>query len=223
MFHPWLNLPWGPAMAIRRVALIYDDRARSETTGVYCLRALRRLVEVEYFQPDELERIPREGFDLFLNIDDGFPYHLPSDLRPCAWWAIDTHVNFEACLDKAPRFDVVFAAQRDGADALRRAGISAAAWLPLACDPEIHSKHEVDKQYDVSFVGNVFPGPRADLLNLTAPDVHQLVYRAVLLRGDGSQLLGVAHCLQPEHQERRQHAGLRGPGVRLAAGHQRAA
>ena len=153
-------------MAIRRVALIYDDRARPETTGVYCLRALRRLVEVEHFQPDELERISRDGFDLFLNIDDGFPYHLPSDLRPCAWWAIDTHLNFESCLAKAHWFDIVFAAQRDGADALRRAGISSAAWLPLACDPEIHFKHEVDKQYDVSFVGNVFPGPRADLLNL---------------------------------------------------------
>jgi len=153
-------------MAIQRVALIYDDRARPETTGVYCLRALGRLVEVEHFQPDELERIPRDGFDLYLNIDDGFPYHLPSDLRPCAWWAIDTHLNFESSLAKAPRFDLVFAAQRDGADALRRAGISSARWLPLACDPEIHCKHEVAKQYDVSFVGHVFPGPRADLLNL---------------------------------------------------------
>ena len=146
--------------------MIYDDWACPETTGVYCLRALRRLVEVEHFQPDELERISRDGFDLFLNIDDGFPYHLPSGLRPCAWWAIDTHLNFQACLAKAHWFDMVFAAQRDGADALRRAGISSAAWLPLACDPEIHFKHEADKQYDVSFVGNVFPGPRADLLNL---------------------------------------------------------
>ncbi len=92
---PWLTIiRGGRAVAIRRVALIYDDRARPETTGVYCLRALGRLVEVEHFQPDELEQVPREGFDLFLNIDDGFPYHLPSDLRPCAWWAIDTHVNF---------------------------------------------------------------------------------------------------------------------------------
>jgi len=153
-------------MAIRRVALIYDDRARPETTGVYCLRALGRLVAVEHFLPDELERVPRDGFDLYLNIDDGFPYDLPSDLRPSAWWAIDTHLNFAAYLEKAPLFDLVFAAQRDGADALRRAGISSAAWLPLACDPEIHARHDVAKRYDLAFVGNLFPGPRADLLNL---------------------------------------------------------
>ena len=63
-------------------------------------------------------------------------------------------------------FDLVFAAQRDGADQLRRAGIDSATRLPLACDPEIHRKHEVAQRYDVAFVGNVFPGPRTDLLDL---------------------------------------------------------
>ena len=87
-------------------------------------------------------------------------------MRPCAWWAIDTHLDFAWCLEKARGFDLVFAAQRDGAEQLRRAGIGSAAWLPLACDPEIHRKHDVAKQYDVAFVGNVFPGPRAELLNL---------------------------------------------------------
>ena len=33
-------------MEIRRVAVIYDDRERPETTGVYCRRALESLVEV---------------------------------------------------------------------------------------------------------------------------------------------------------------------------------
>ena len=46
-------------MAVRRVALIFDSVQRPETTGVYCLRALKRLVEVEHFQPTELDRIPR--------------------------------------------------------------------------------------------------------------------------------------------------------------------
>ena len=106
------------------------------------------------------------GFDLFLNIDDGLEYHLPDELRPSAWWAIDTHLNFDWCRDKAQGFDFVFAAQRDGADRLRREGIATASWLPLACDPEIHCKHDVAKQYDFAFVGNVFPGPREELLEL---------------------------------------------------------
>ena len=91
---------------------------------------------------------------------------MPIDLRPSAWWAIDTHMDFAWCLQKARGFDFVFAAQRDGAEELRRAGIASAAWLPLACDPEIHAKHDVAKQYDVAFVGNVFPGPRSELLEV---------------------------------------------------------
>ena len=85
-------------MSVQRVAIIFDNRARPETTGVYCRRALGGLVEVEHFLPAELSRIPRTGFDLYLQIDDGLEYHHPADLRPCAWWAIDTHLNFDWCL-----------------------------------------------------------------------------------------------------------------------------
>ncbi len=151
-------------MPIQRVAVVFDDQARPETTGVYCLRALRRLVAVEHFRPTELDRVPRQGFDLYLNIDDGLDYRLPGDLRPCAWWVIDTHLNFDRDRVRAADFDLVFAAQRDGADGLRRAGVASASWLPLACDPDVHARHDVPKEYELCFVGNVFPGPRADLL-----------------------------------------------------------
>ncbi len=152
-------------MTIRRIALVYDDRARPETTGVYCRRALESLVEAVHFQPDELAGESARGFDLYLNIDDGLRYHLPDELRPQAWWAIDTHVNFDWCVEKGRRFDVLFAAQRAGAERLRREGLGA-EYLPLGCDPAVHRKHDVTKQYDVAFVGNVFPGPRAELLEL---------------------------------------------------------
>ncbi len=154
-------------MTMKNVAVIFDTSLRPETAGVYCRRALERFVEVQHFQPHELDRIPRTGFDLYLNIDDGLRYHLPADCRPCAFWAIDTHLDFDRCREKAPRFDVVFAAQRDGVELLRGIGVQSASWLPLACDPDVHRKHDdVAKQYDVAFVGNVFPGPRGDLLGL---------------------------------------------------------
>ncbi len=109
----------------------------------------------------------RTGFDLYLNIDDGLRHHLPADCRPSVFWAIDTHLDFDRCREKAPRFDLVFAAQRDGVDLLRGIGVRSASWLPLACDPGVHRKHDdVAKQYDVAFVGNVFPGPRAELLGI---------------------------------------------------------
>ncbi len=153
-------------MPIQRVALIFDSVLRPDTAGVYCHRALEPLVEVQHFQPSELDQIPKSGFDLYLNIDDCLRYHLPPELRPSAFWAVDTHLVFDRCREKAPRFDVVFAAQRDGVDLLHQIGVNTASWLPLACDPEIHRKHDLPKQYDVAFVGNVFPGPRADLLTL---------------------------------------------------------
>jgi 2-polyprenyl-3-methyl-5-hydroxy-6-metoxy-1,4-benzoquinol methylase len=153
-------------MSTRRIALIYDDTSRPETTGNYCLRALQGLGQVKHFLPSEGERIPRQDFDLYLQIDDGLESRLPAALRPCTWWAIDTHLNFDWCLTKARDFDYVFAAQRDGAERLRREGIASAVWLPLACDPAIHRKHDVPKSTDVCFVGNIFPGERAELLRL---------------------------------------------------------
>jgi GT2 family glycosyltransferase/tetratricopeptide (TPR) repeat protein/SAM-dependent methyltransferase len=150
-------------MPISKVAVIFDNKVRPDTTGIYCRRALGQLVEVEHFLPSELSRVPRGAFDLYLNIDDGLEYRLPSDLRPCAWWAIDTHLNPEWCQARAADFDFVFAAQRDGAELLRRAGIATACWLPLACDPELHRKHDVPKEFDVCFVGHVFGGPRPEV------------------------------------------------------------
>jgi 2-polyprenyl-3-methyl-5-hydroxy-6-metoxy-1,4-benzoquinol methylase len=147
------------------VAIVFDDTARPETTGVYCRRALQGLGAVEHYRPAELERVPRTGFDLYLHVDDGLPYRLPEDLHPAAFWAIDTHLDFERCLGNAHDFDLVFAAQRDGAEALRDAGIRT-TWLPLACDPEVHRKHDVVKRFDFCFVGNLLPGPREDLVRL---------------------------------------------------------
>jgi hypothetical protein len=77
-----------------RVAIIFDDTARPETTGGYCRRALGELVHVEHFLPSQVGQIPTREFALYLMIDDGLQFRLPSNLRPAAWWAIDTHLDF---------------------------------------------------------------------------------------------------------------------------------
>jgi GT2 family glycosyltransferase/2-polyprenyl-3-methyl-5-hydroxy-6-metoxy-1,4-benzoquinol methylase/tetratricopeptide (TPR) repeat protein len=152
-------------MDIAKVCVVFDDTARPDTTGVYCLRALRELVDVVHVRPADLARAPRSGIDLYLNVDDGLDYRLPRDLRPAAWWVIDTHLNLANDLKKAPDFDLVFAAQRPGAEAVRAAG-TAAEWLPLACDPMIHARHDVPKVHDLCFIGHLAPGPRTELLAL---------------------------------------------------------
>jgi len=148
---------------IRRVALVYDDRVRADTTGGYCLRALREICQVSHFLPDRTSEIP-SGCDLFLCIDDGLDFRFPRNLLSSAFWAIDTHLDFERARRRARDFDVVFAAQKEGAARLAQAGIPSCEWLPLACDPDIHKRLEVEKVYDVAFVGHIFPGPRQQLL-----------------------------------------------------------
>jgi len=69
-------------MPRRRIAMVFDNVLRPGTTGTYCLRALQKYADVEFFRPDQLERIPPTGFDFSLNIDDGFRYRLPEQLRP---------------------------------------------------------------------------------------------------------------------------------------------
>ena len=155
-----------------RVAVVFDNTQRPETTGFYCRRALAELVregriaEVEHLLPEELDRVEPGRFDLFVAIDDGLRYHWPRSLRPVAWWAIDTHLDFGRTLERAWQSDFVFVAQRDGAERFGREGISGVKWLPLACDPAIHRPHSVSKQFDVAFVGHKLPGERSRLLHL---------------------------------------------------------
>jgi GT2 family glycosyltransferase/SAM-dependent methyltransferase len=153
-------------MPPKTIAVCFDNTQRPETTGTYCLTALREFATVRHVLPSDLGTLSGQQFDLYLRIDDGLDYQLPAHLRPSAFWAIDTHVGFDRCLAQARTCDLVFAAQRDGAERLRQAGIGHATWLPLASDPAIHRKYDLAKQFDVAFVGNLFDGPRADLLDL---------------------------------------------------------
>lgn len=159
---------------MKRVAIVFDNNHRPETTGLYCRRALGELVlaghliEVEHFVPGELAEIPAGRFDLVLHIDDGLQTNLQSDGHSSAFWAIDTHVDFQRCLALSEQADLVFAAQRDGAERLRAAGLSNVTWMPLACDPRVHAREAVAVEYDVSFVGHIFPGERQRLMDLVA-------------------------------------------------------
>jgi|GEM_PF-2880738 len=150
----------------QRVALIFDNVVRPDTTGIYCLRALRSIAQVTHVQPSELAALNRGDFDLYLYIDDGLKYPLRPDLHPSALWAIDTHLMPERLLRRAAAADYVFAAQRDGAVLLREHGINCVAWMPLACDPDIHCCHAVPKELDVCFVGHLSTPGRQELAAL---------------------------------------------------------
>ncbi len=136
-----------------KIAITFDSKKRFDTTGIYCLRALKKRHDVYHYQPEEISQIDPEGYDVFINIDDGLKYGFPEHLKPSIFWAIDSHTNFNRILDRAHSFTYVFSAQKDGAERLRKNGINA-RWCPLACDPEIHKKYFLPKIFNISFVGN---------------------------------------------------------------------
>ena len=142
-----------------RIALIFD-RTRDDTSGNYFARALTRLgVSVEHFWLREAARIPASGFDVYLRIDHGdYVDDLPAQLRPSAFYLIDTHLPgpLRKMRRGAPRYDVVFCAQRE---ALR--WFPRAVWVPAACDPELHGGESPQtRRFDVGFVGTEGGLPR---------------------------------------------------------------
>lgn len=96
--------------------------------------------------------------DFFLWVDPAGRY-FPLDLERCpiptACYLIDVHLGHwrEAA---ARFFDVVFVAQKDYLPILRRAvGHDQVYWLPLAAAPDVHGDRNLDRIYEVGFVGNI--------------------------------------------------------------------
>jgi len=96
--------------------------------------------------------------DFYLWVETGLS-DIPVDLckhdLPKICYLIDTHINFDRHLEIAGNFDFVFLAQKAYVQPMIQAGIKNVMWLPLACDPEIHGKVKVDKEFDVGFVGSI--------------------------------------------------------------------
>ena len=150
-----------------KVAVVFDRSVRSDTTGTHCLKALSEISDASHLAPAELENVVVGAYDLFVFIDDGLTYNWPRHLRPAAFWAIDTHIQYEAELRKARRADLVFAAQREGAQRMRSDGVPA-EWMPLAANPDVHRKVSELELLDWSFVGNTVTPERLSLLRQLA-------------------------------------------------------
>ncbi len=109
--------------------------------------------------------------DLFLWIESVSGY-LPVNVKgkgfPAACYLIDSHLNLKSHLKWAEYFDFIFIAQREYLPEFKKAGFDNVFWLPLGADPEIHSKRNAEKIFNVGFVGSINGGAhkrRADLLN----------------------------------------------------------
>lgn len=140
-------------------AVIFDNVLRHDTTGNYWLKAFRKgnhFSSIEHILPrDFSDPILETEPVLYICIDDGIEVRMPSTWRPAIWHVSDTHLQYAWDLEKARDFDVVFAAQKQGCERLKEDGIENVFWLPMACDPDIHTPYEKTKRYDLCFIGNL--------------------------------------------------------------------
>jgi GT2 family glycosyltransferase len=86
-----------------------------------------------------------------------FPKNLNALKCPKACYLIDTYSNHPWYIEWAKQFDYVFLADLSYVEKFRTVGVNA-YWLPLGCDPDIHSANSLEKKYDIGFVGTVTAG-----------------------------------------------------------------
>lgn len=108
--------------------------------------------EGSFSGPIRYELLPWKP-DIYIWIEAGGrwrPIDLPMDI-PTIGYFIDSHSQIAWHERAAPKFNYRFCAQRQYADAL------GATWLPMACDPRVHTPTvNGEPEYDVAFVGNTY-------------------------------------------------------------------
>lgn len=108
--------------------------------------------------------------DLVIEIDGLGMYHLKGYKRlriPTVYYAIDSHRKLDFQKEIAPDFDWVFVAQKDYINSFKEV-TSNVFWLPLAADPSVHKRYNVERLFDIGYVGSKVPErypKRISLLN----------------------------------------------------------
>lgn len=153
-----------------RLALIFN-KEREDTIGCYFESAARSLgLDFGHFWTSD-PNIPA-GYDLYLRIDHGdYKYDIPAHLKPCAFYAIDTHLEkpYGKIKAQCAHYDFVFCAQKTGARKLEKEAGIGAIWVPIACDPDKHKDLGIERRLDIAFVGTEGKkNPRGELLKQVA-------------------------------------------------------
>ena len=138
-----------------KIALIYDKLSESTTASYYERVLSATNLEFSHFWVEGSETIPKD-YDLYLRIDHGdYKYDIPKDLHPAVFYVIDTHLKkpYKKIKKQLHHYDLVFAMQKTGAERLQKELKRDIKWMPPSCDPEIHKRLDIEKKYDVGFVG----------------------------------------------------------------------
>lgn len=137
------------------VAITYDGSIRDNGTPFLTRIALANVLREDpewYSEAGEIKK----GHPFYIHVDDGRDDLSVSGIpRPWGYWAIDSHLGPEIRIKKALEADIVWCAQKPFVEELAKHGVDA-RWLPLACEPELHTPtEEITPDKDLVFVGHL--------------------------------------------------------------------
>jgi len=179
--------------------LLVAYRYSHYTTANYLVWALRALGHtVDCFGPghdsSEADLSLHEAL-LWIEAGGGPPDwlrpYLWSSWGPMAAWFLDSHSQHHWHKDLARYFDHIFVAQRAYVDKFGRP----VTWLPVACDPEIHTPPPgIEPEHDMVFVGHLYGGSplyerRRRLLDMLGKRYNLGVYEGAYLKD-----MAIAHA-----------------------------
>jgi hypothetical protein len=146
-YHPWVSAVYFErALAREHIVVFCGTSDRPEKPGFPPDLDLVSFIEQMKGYPDLVMFISSWG--------RFFPRGWERLDCPTAAYLMDVHTATVDHLELASFFDCIFIAQRDYLSAFRRVNPNC-HWLPLACDPQVHRRLDVEKTYDVAFVGNL--------------------------------------------------------------------
>ncbi|MFC1667580.1 glycosyltransferase [Candidatus Omnitrophota bacterium] len=147
-----------------KVAIIFG-KERPDTMGIYFERALKALGhEVEHFWPKDACSVKPE-YDFYFRIDDGcYDYLIPERLTPRVYYVSDVHLDkpfkkIKKHISKGA-YQLVFCPMRKEIDILKKKSPVEIIWMNVGCDPRIHKRLNVERNYDIGFIGNDGGMPR---------------------------------------------------------------
>lgn len=158
-----------------KIALVYFH-GNPATTGAYMEKVMKNAgMNYDLFGVEDPSSV-KPGYDIYIRFDHGdYKFDIPPDRRPAVFYAIDTHLPkpYKKIRKQAGHYDIVFCAQKQGCERLRRDKKIDTQWLPLGCDPAVHLKRDIPKIYDIGFVGRnarkFSRGKQMDLLKKKFP------------------------------------------------------
>jgi len=124
-------------------------------------------VEVTVFRYDQIPTIP-PTFDLYFFVEVRYELHdIPWYLYPRVLWSWDSHlIPMDTLADYTRYFSTVYLATKKEVDYLKGSGFKNVKWLPEACNPRVHRRHEdVEPAETIAYVTNPSRQPERNGLN----------------------------------------------------------